>query len=87
MHVNPDAEFILVASSLPNPLWDHGHGEILKQYEQGLIKLAQKWKGKVAVADLTKLWEDVLIRKSYYDLTGNGVNHPNDLVTFSMQMF
>ena len=39
LHVNPDAEFILVASSLPNPLWDHGHGEILKQYEQGLLNL------------------------------------------------
>ena len=24
------------------------------------------------------MWRDLLRRKSVYDLTGNGVNHPND---------
>jgi lysophospholipase L1-like esterase len=32
----------------------------------------------VALADLTQLWADMLKVKSYLDLTGNGVNHPND---------
>jgi acyl-CoA thioesterase-1 len=31
-----------------------------------------------AVADVTTLWADLLKRKSFADLTGNGVNHPND---------
>jgi hypothetical protein len=31
-----------------------------------------------ALADLTSLWADLLDRKSVHDLTGNGINHPND---------
>jgi hypothetical protein len=31
-----------------------------------------------AIADVTTLWEDVLKTKRWYDLSGNGVNHPND---------
>jgi hypothetical protein len=32
----------------------------------------------VALADLTGVWTELLARKGYHDLTGNGVNHPND---------
>jgi hypothetical protein len=32
----------------------------------------------IAVADVTSLWTKALERKTFYDLTGNGVNHPND---------
>jgi hypothetical protein len=32
----------------------------------------------VAVADLTSFWSVFLERKRFDDLTGNGVNHPND---------
>jgi hypothetical protein len=76
--VNPQAEFILIASSLPNPNWDHAHADILDQYEAELQKLAKKSKGRIAVANLTHMWHDILKCKSYYDLTGNGINHPND---------
>jgi len=31
-----------------------------------------------ALADMTTLWRDLLARKSVHDLTGNGINHPND---------
>ena len=27
---------------------------------------------------MTAVWADLLARKSWHDLTGNGVNHPND---------
>ena len=27
---------------------------------------------------MTSMWDALLKRKSFYDLTGNGVNHPND---------
>ena len=30
------------------------------------------------MADLTTLWGELLERKRDCDLTGNGVNHPND---------
>jgi acyl-CoA thioesterase-1 len=32
----------------------------------------------MAVADLTSFWELLLTRKTFADITGNGVNHPND---------
>jgi acyl-CoA thioesterase-1 len=30
------------------------------------------------VADVTTLWTDVMVCDTPYDLTGNGINHPND---------
>lgn len=32
----------------------------------------------IALADMTSVWEEFLRRKKDSDLTGNGVNHPND---------
>lgn len=32
----------------------------------------------MAVADVTTLWVELLKRKGFHDLTGNGLNHPND---------
>jgi hypothetical protein len=32
----------------------------------------------VVLADLTSVWGTLLKKKSFYDLTGNGLNHPND---------
>ena len=32
----------------------------------------------VALADMTSFWEEMLEHKRDWDLTGNGVNHPND---------
>jgi hypothetical protein len=32
----------------------------------------------VVLADLTAIWREFLKHKSFYDFTGNGVNHPND---------
>ena len=32
----------------------------------------------VALADVQKVWKKLLERKDFYDLSGNGVNHPND---------
>jgi acyl-CoA thioesterase-1 len=77
-HENPAAEFIVVSSSLMNDLWIHGHNDILLDYEKALHELALKMGATIAVADATQLWKDILARKPYYDLTGNGLNHPND---------
>ena len=32
----------------------------------------------MALADLTSVWTELLKHKRDWDLTGNGVNHPND---------
>ncbi len=72
---NPDVEFILVASMLGNPVWKLTPTEKFIQFRADLSKLVRPG---VAMADVTAIWQDLLKRKSYYDLTGNGLNHPND---------
>jgi hypothetical protein len=32
----------------------------------------------VALVDMTAVWEEQLQAKEMFDLTGNGLNHPND---------
>ena len=75
---NPDAEFILVCSLLPNPIWIHANHEFIWGYAAELEKKGQNSKKEVAVANVTKIWAEVLKKKSIYDIIGNGINHPND---------
>ncbi len=77
-HENPAAEFIVVGSALMNDLWINGHNDVLFEYQKALHELEAKMGATVVVADVTQLWKDILARKPYYDLTGNGLNHPND---------
>ena len=72
---DPDVEFVLVAPMLGNPEWVHTPPEMFGRYRDALATLCTP---EVALADVTRLWEDLLRRKRYHDLTGNGVNHPND---------
>jgi acyl-CoA thioesterase-1 len=70
----PDAEFILVASMLGNAEW----GMPMEQFPLYRDALAKLCGPGVVLADMTSMWESLLKRKRFYDLTGNGVNHPND---------
>jgi lysophospholipase L1-like esterase len=72
---NPRAAFVLVASMLGNPEWVHTPTEMFALYRDALRSLCGPG---VVLADLTEMWTDLLRRKAYHDLTGNGVNHPND---------
>jgi len=72
---NPDAEFLLVCGMIGNHEWAPMHPERFPEYRDALWMMAGDG---VAVADLTTVWSELLRRKSYHDLTGNGVNHPND---------
>jgi acyl-CoA thioesterase-1 len=71
----PEAEFVLVSPMLPNPEWHYPVMERFAEYRQALGALCVPG---VALADVTAIWTDLLTRKSVYDLTGNGINHPND---------
>ncbi|WP_186292618.1 SGNH/GDSL hydrolase family protein [Mucilaginibacter corticis] len=71
--VNARAEFILIAPMLPNP--DATQNGIQSLYMAELEKLIRKG---IAVADMTGVHAELLKRKSYQDMTGNNVNHPND---------
>ncbi len=72
---NPDAEFILIATMLGNKNWTRMKMDLVPQYREVLAGLSGSG---VALADMTSIWEEMLKHKSYLDLTGNGVNHPND---------
>lgn len=71
---SPATEFILVASMLGNAEW----GMPMEQFPLYLNALKELTGPGVVLADLTTLWGDLLKRKSFYDMVGNGVNHPND---------
>jgi lysophospholipase L1-like esterase len=71
----PDAEFILVASMLGNRNWTRLNHELFPHYRDALAELREPG---IALADMTSLWTEFLKRKQDWDLTGNGVNHPND---------
>jgi lysophospholipase L1-like esterase len=71
----PRAEFVLVSPMLPSPGCDFVVMERFPAYRDALAQLCGEG---VVLADMTTLWVDLLARKSPYDLTGNGLNHPND---------
>jgi len=71
----PQAEFILVAPMLGNPQWNATPTDALFAFRDALGALGADG---IVLADLTQLWADLLAVKTYHDLTGNGVNHPND---------
>lgn len=71
----PDAEFILVATMLGNRNWTRLKHELFPAYRDALAELCEPG---IALADMTSIWTEFLSRKQDWDLTGNGVNHPND---------
>lgn len=71
---SPETEFLLVSTMLGNAEWGMPMEEF-GRYRKVLRELAGPG---VVLADLTAVWEELLKKKSFYDLTGNGVNHPND---------
>jgi len=71
----PDAEFILVAGMAGNPEWSALRPAAFPEFRDALAKLSGEG---VVLADVTAVWLDLLKRKKFADLTGNGVNHPND---------
>src|SRR5882762_9338615 len=72
---SPNTEFILVSSLVANREW-----AIMPVDQFPLMRdaLAQLTGPGVALADITSVWQTMLQRKTFYDITGNGVNHPND---------
>lgn len=71
----PGAEVILVAPMLGHGEWTATPRDMFPKYRDELKKLAGPG---VALADVTAVWETMLRHKHDLDLTGNGLNHPND---------
>jgi hypothetical protein len=58
-----------------NPAWQYAAPELYPAYLDAVRALRRPG---FAVADVTPPWTWIAGRKNYHDLTGNGVNHPND---------
>ena len=74
---NPSAEFILVGTTLPNAetiCFDQQ-----PYYFEKLQEIADSCSG-IATANMTEVHRKLLERKSFADMTGNNVNHPNDFL-------
>ena len=71
----PNLEIILVATMLGNDNWVHTPREMFPKYREALVGLTGEG---IVLADMTSLWTEMLTRKRDFDLTGNGLNHPND---------
>jgi lysophospholipase L1-like esterase len=71
----PEAEFVLVATMLGNADWVIMQPKLFPQYRDALAALCGPG---VALADMTSMWTELLKGKRDWDMTGNGVNHPND---------
>lgn len=75
---NPEAELVLVATTLPNPrtktaplhFWAYQD-----EYSDALKPLCREG---IVLADVQAIQKEMQKRKRYMDLTGNGINHPND---------
>jgi acyl-CoA thioesterase I len=72
---NAETDVILVSPMTGHAEWVHTPPEMFTLYRDALASLTGPG---VALADVTALWKEMLGRKREVDLTGNGVNHPND---------
>jgi len=72
---DPEIEIILVAPMLGNTEWIHTPREMFPKYRDALASLTGPG---IALADLTAIWETMSKNKLHLDMTGNGLNHPND---------
>ena len=71
----PKCSAILVSSMTANAEWIHSAPDLYPAYARALASLSGP---SVAFADVTATWSAVEQRKKFLDLSGNGLNHPND---------
>jgi hypothetical protein len=70
-----DCEVIIVSPMLGNPEWVHTPREMFDLYRDEMKNFVGEG---VAFADVTAVWSLYNENKHFLDMTGNGLNHPND---------
>ncbi|MEZ1314417.1 SGNH/GDSL hydrolase family protein [Pseudomonas fluorescens] len=73
----PKVPILLVSGTVANPESTIQNHDLLMGYRTALKEITQQYP-LVAVSDVTQTWNMMLENKRYLDLTGNGLNHPND---------
>lgn len=72
---DPNTAFILVAPMLPNPR------STFEGTQRAFLQALQELTGnRIALVDMTGTHAELLEHKSYHDMTGNHINHPNDFL-------
>jgi lysophospholipase L1-like esterase len=71
----PACDVVLVSPMSANPEWTKAAPELYGAYAECLSSLTGPG---VALADVNRIWRFLLTRKRPLDLSGNGINHPND---------
>lgn len=72
----PHTEFILCATTLPNPIL-RGFNAHQNDFREALEALKEPG---TMIADFNTMQKFLLKKKRFIDLTGNNVNHPNDFL-------
>ena len=75
---SPDTEYIVVTPMTGNYEWKATAAGPDAVYADAMRKYVENSPAKIAAADVQTVWKTLLERKKFHDLTGNGVNHPND---------
>lgn len=73
-----DCEAVLVTSMTGHPGWEYTQPGRDAEFAQKAREFTAASGCDIALADVQKVWRKFLERKDFYDLSGNGVNHPND---------
>lgn len=68
---------LLISSTVANPESSIQKQDLLAQHLAELREI-EKENTNIALVDVTSTWQKMLINKNYLDVTGNGLNHPND---------
>ena len=76
--ISPDTEYIIVTPMTGNYEWKPTLPGPDLEYGNAMRRFVENSPVNVALADVQKIWLKLLERKGFYDLSGNGVNHPND---------
>lgn len=76
--VSPDTEYIIVTPMTGNAEWHPTVPGPDMEYACAMHDYVSGSSEDIAIADVQRVWRKILARKKFYDLTGNGVNHPND---------
>lgn len=74
---NPEMEFVLISPMHKNREWGTTPPDADRAFEAALANIASG-RQDIALAPVNSIWREVEDRKTFLDLTGNGVNHPND---------
>lgn len=74
----PQCEFILIATSLANPLLTTDQAHFYGSQASFSDAMDSLICSGIAKADITKMQKELLRHKRFVDITANNVNHPND---------